>query len=385
MTKSWLTELEGLRGLAALWVFASHVSIMSGAHIPIISWGALGVDLFILLSGFLMVHQYEQRKAERPWTEVRTIGVFWSRRFFRIAPLYYLLLTVSFAVDPLLSWSRLSIGQHYPGSMTNVLRYTDRSLANVLTHFSFVFGFLPHFSFQTALPDWSIGLEMQFYFVFPFLMLAVRRFGYVAMAVGTLVLTLCANAAFLGFFRSFPMASFLPLKINLFLLGMLIAAAFHKRYVYHVSIFVILFPLISFFVTPQQGKLGVLAEIALAGVLLSLTATSESRHSALAPLRWILNGRVTQILGNMSYSLYLVHLLLVMPVCAALLHVHRVASLPAIPRYCFFFAASALFVFPISTLLYYGVERPGIKLGQRLTARKAAAFEYVEHANLTIS
>ena len=132
-SRSWLPELEGLRGLAALWVFTLHASNLTGADLPGFKAGGLGVDLFILLSGFLMVHQHEQRPIP--------IHQFYLRRFFRIAPLYYILLAVSLAAGDFLQSARATIP--YPEALTDAARYTDHSAANVLTHVSFAFGLLP--------------------------------------------------------------------------------------------------------------------------------------------------------------------------------------------------------------------------------------------------
>ena len=49
--KKWSQELEGLRGLASLWVVLGHICILTRFQIPILSDPAIGVDLFILLSG----------------------------------------------------------------------------------------------------------------------------------------------------------------------------------------------------------------------------------------------------------------------------------------------------------------------------------------------
>ncbi|WP_367225298.1 acyltransferase family protein, partial [Mesorhizobium sp.] len=78
-------------------------------------------------------------------------------------------------------------------------------------------------AYRTPLPDWSLGLEMQFYAVFPALMLLVRRFGWlwsalVAAALGALAVVILKSMSV-----HFPMPSFLPLKIQVFLCGMLLA------------------------------------------------------------------------------------------------------------------------------------------------------------------
>lgn len=87
--KKWSQELEGLRGLASLWVVLGHICILTRFHLPILSVPAIGVDLFILLSGYLMAKNYVERKEQERWTDASTFKKFWTRRFFRIAPLYY--------------------------------------------------------------------------------------------------------------------------------------------------------------------------------------------------------------------------------------------------------------------------------------------------------
>jgi peptidoglycan/LPS O-acetylase OafA/YrhL len=132
-------------------------------------------------------------------------------------------------LGPYLGRQRLAIASDFPGTMTDAVRYSSISVDTVATHVSFLFGAMPSCSFATPLPDWSIGLEMQFYLVFPFLMLAVSRFGYLGMISAILG---CVEVGSLGasnFYHSFPMPSFLPLRLHLFLLGMLLQQQFMAR------------------------------------------------------------------------------------------------------------------------------------------------------------
>jgi len=55
--KNHITCLDGIRGLLAMWVFWGHICIFVGLKMPILGTPALAVDLFMLLSGFLMAYQ----------------------------------------------------------------------------------------------------------------------------------------------------------------------------------------------------------------------------------------------------------------------------------------------------------------------------------------
>jgi peptidoglycan/LPS O-acetylase OafA/YrhL len=100
-SRSRIGCLDGLRGVAALWVLVGHGMLLTGWTVTIVSAPDFGVDLFIMISGFLMVFHYLQRREREPWTAPSTWTAFWGRRFFRIAPLYYVALLAAVA---LVSW-----------------------------------------------------------------------------------------------------------------------------------------------------------------------------------------------------------------------------------------------------------------------------------------
>ena len=218
--------LDGLRGMAALWVLLSHVQILTGAPFwPVVSWGQLAVDLFIMLSGFLMAWHYVLRKSAEPFESRSTWWHFWVKRFFRIAPLYYFLLLCAMVLGPEIGAYRGVVGSVWPHTLTDESRYIDTSLDNLVAHASFVFGMIPYYSFRTALPDWSIGLEMQFYAVFPLLMLACARWGFALVGLFVSVVSALAIWLWPEFFSGFVMPSFLPMKIYMFFIGMWLAVA----------------------------------------------------------------------------------------------------------------------------------------------------------------
>ena len=80
--------LDGLRGAAALWVLIGHAMLLTGLRVPLLSSPDLAVDLFILLSGFLMAYHAERSRDDQG--QPATWAKFWAKRFFRIAPLYWM-------------------------------------------------------------------------------------------------------------------------------------------------------------------------------------------------------------------------------------------------------------------------------------------------------
>src|SRR5438874_10835359 len=87
-----LDQLDGLRGMAILGVLANHFLPFPGSFYC----GWLGVNLFFVLSGFLITRiLLEQRQTiEGKYGVPRSLGVFYARRALRIFPLYYFALAV---------------------------------------------------------------------------------------------------------------------------------------------------------------------------------------------------------------------------------------------------------------------------------------------------
>lgn len=360
--------LDGLRGLAAFWVFLSHVQILCGLRaVPVLAWGDLAVDLFMMISGFLMAHNALTRQGREPWESASTWRTFWARRFFRIAPAYYLLLAVALACGPLLGHFREAIAGPFPDTMTSRDRYGDASLANVLHHVTFVFGLRPDYAFRTPLPDWSIGLEMQFYALFPFLMLALGR----AFSVRRHLLVLGAGlgvwGVLWGYASRFPMPAFLPMKLHVFLLGMalararlpgiglgpwcVVAAVCGVEVVRHPDVHGVAFALVA-------GGFGVLV-------------AGSDRWPLLTPIRGWLSSRPGQRAGDYAYSFYLVHLLVLLPVAGTLVSFAGYLTLPAWSRFVICATLSGSVSLALCMLLHRYVEQPGIAWGKRWLGRRA--------------
>jgi peptidoglycan/LPS O-acetylase OafA/YrhL len=361
--------LDGLRGFAALWVLASHVQILSGLNgVKILSWGALAVDLFMILSGFLMAFHYLERQAKEPWTSRTTILKFWLRRFFRIAPLFYILLIISFLLGPWLGECRTVIASHWPATATSSLRYEDNSLFNFFIHISFIFGVLPEYSFRSPLPDWSIGLEMQFYLAFPFIMLLIAKWGPVVTTVLLLLICFCFKLLFPDFFHAFSMPAFLMIKLQVFLIGIWIAYSRWQGKMSFGLVISLVIGLIWVLIERNDQSLGRLVLIVVMFYLLdkdSLPATKLSR-SLVKYLRMGLSTKIGIFFGEASYASYLLHLLIVIPLAAFLTTVPFYMHLNGVMRFFVCLITAAIPVYFFAWLLYLYVEKPGIKLGKKL-------------------
>jgi peptidoglycan/LPS O-acetylase OafA/YrhL len=170
-----LAGLDGVRGLAALFVVVNHVFLRAFPGYPVDNapfwaagfiYGRFAVVVFIVLSGFSLA----LAPARRGW-QLGGVSRFAQRRLRRILPAYWAALVFSLAVAWLVA---APPGQGAPDARSVVV--------NGLLVQNLVAAPSPNRSF------WSMAVEAQLYILFPVLLLMVRRFGAVVMlAAVTLV------------------------------------------------------------------------------------------------------------------------------------------------------------------------------------------------------
>jgi peptidoglycan/LPS O-acetylase OafA/YrhL len=358
--------LNGLRGAAAIWVFFSHILLLCGTYIPIFSWGALAVDLFMMLSGYLMTHHYILRQGREPWDNHSTWLAFWTRRIFRIAPLYYLLLFASLWIGPWLGQHREAIAEIWQTSAAQNFRYSDMSMANVLSHVSFAFGMLPEFAIRTPLPDWSIGLEMQFYLAFPLLMLAFWRFGPLRTGMALVAACLLLWWQFAEFFDQFEQPSFLPIKLYVFFIGMWVALSRANGSMKRALLASLLVAGV-FSVWERTYVSAVRVLMVAAFFYLMNNATLPSTHlvdRVMEQLRLSLSSSLGTFLGNTAYGVYLIHLLVLIPVAGTLSLYPSYVGANGVLRFAICLLLTAPIVYSLAWMVYRSIELPGILIGK---------------------
>jgi peptidoglycan/LPS O-acetylase OafA/YrhL len=142
---------DGLRAVAVVAVMLLHF------RVPGFGGGAFGVDVFFVLSGYLITSLLVVSIAQR-----QPLGVFYWHRFIRLAPALIALCASLLAIAPLLGVSSQSAAD----CLASLLYVSDWTVA-------FHVGGVPMFLGNT----WSLAVEEQFYLVWPPLLLWMLRMG----------------------------------------------------------------------------------------------------------------------------------------------------------------------------------------------------------------
>lgn len=153
----YMPQLDGLRCLAAASVLVCHFAPQGGAVLGAFRWGDAGVQLFFVLSGFLITTillRVETAAGAAAQPARRTLVRFYARRFLRILPPYYALLAVLALLG--VQGVRESLLWHVTYTTNFYLAATGEWQDNVF-----------HF--------WTLAVEEQFYLVWPCVVLFAPR------------------------------------------------------------------------------------------------------------------------------------------------------------------------------------------------------------------
>jgi peptidoglycan/LPS O-acetylase OafA/YrhL len=153
--------LDGLRGIAILLVLLLHLfPFYPLSYLTNLGW--TGVDLFFVLSGFLITGILYDSKHKKNYYRN-----FLAKRVLRIFPLYYLILIIFFFVD---KFSGVSGFQYFPNSQVPFWTYTS--------NFIMAFGNLKPEGIGVHISHfWSLAIEEQFYLFWPFCILLFANRG----------------------------------------------------------------------------------------------------------------------------------------------------------------------------------------------------------------
>ncbi len=216
-----IPALDGLRGLAILLVMIHHQCVMQAEtsfdHLVLrpMQFGFCGVDLFFVLSGFLITGILLDTKGGR-----RRFVNFYGRRVLRILPLYYAVVVVSLVILPQFSHPKIGNFARITGDeMWYWLHLSNFSIAH-------------HGAWRHGILDisWSLAIEEQFYLVWPLLVFYMPRRKLIATCCILILASLVFRTGlFLGGVQ--PIANYvLPFcRVDALAVGALIAALARER------------------------------------------------------------------------------------------------------------------------------------------------------------
>ena len=296
-----LGGLDGLRGLAAVFVVVNHVFLRAFPGYPVdhapfwAAWfiyGRFAVVVFIVLSGFSLALS----PARHGW-RLDGISRFAHRRARRILPPYWAALVFSLAV----AWLIVpQPGQGVPDVKSVVV--------NGLLVQNLVGAHSPNAAF------WSLAVEAQLYLLFPLLLLMVRRWSAIAMlaTVTLVVATVGVVGPHVSRLDTFVVQS-PPDLAALFAVGILsagIVGASRARRSWPWGRFALAAAVPVLATIGWQGSVWTLdhlfwVDLALGPAVACLLAALATGHAA--RVRRLLDARPIRSLGSSSYSLYLTH------------------------------------------------------------------------------
>jgi peptidoglycan/LPS O-acetylase OafA/YrhL len=363
-----LTGLQALRFFAAFSVFMVHmVNFGTGLEAAkpvgdiIFAYGPLGVQLFYVLSAFAMMYSTRAYAGTPNW-----LLQFYSKRFFRIAPLFYVMCAVTTA---------------YVVYRDGAYTMTPTEIAlNVL----FVNNLVPQFAASLVFAGWSVSVEMMFYVIFPLIFLYVRSIRVAAILLAVAIVGEQLARPTLEHFR-------LPLST-------------YPNFSWEVNLPYFLFGIIAFLIYDRLRTTRLAAPDASFGVVLGYHATFLAIAAAIVTPALVYDGwlrahdrldmpawgafftvlvawvalrpipgfgwKPLQFLGERSYSLYLVHALILAALSPWLRSLYG-ALKPSLGLWAMvpISLGTYVLVIAVSVLTYAFIERPGMNLARAISQR----------------
>lgn len=289
--------LDGIRGIAILMIVIYH---NFGYIDKYFFFGWLAVDLFFVLSGFLitdiLLNTVENKNFLRN---------FYFRRILRIFPLYYLFLIIFLIVLPQLNIK------------ADLKYYTDNQI--------WIWTYLQNWLYIFKDPNtntlnhlWSVAVEEQFYLLWPLVILLLRKPKYLLifislLLVATLGLRLWIWLNHLSGFAYYNLYTFT--RIDGICIGCMVALllkinpTFLKKYTWGVVLFFAIMNFAFFFINrqyqfsfPYLALVGYTTFAMMLGLLVNQAITKETRL-----INFIFNIRLLKFFGRISYGFYLFH------------------------------------------------------------------------------
>jgi peptidoglycan/LPS O-acetylase OafA/YrhL len=291
--------LDGWRGVCALLIalhhFPAHGAIY---HLPLVRNAWLLVDFFFVLSGFVITHAWGERISS-----TSAVASFAVRRFFRLWPLQAALLAAFIALE---LYRYMVTGTGFIG---------ERSFFAIFTNLTLIQSLGLHDRLTWDTPSWAVSTEFWTYIVFALVVFATGRFRALAsvglVAVSIAILALHSRY---GMRETFDWG--IARCVYGFFLGSLTYELWRNRWLAELggaaAEFTVAAIAVAFLIViPGDRPLEYLAPPVFA-IFVLIFASDAGLASR------VMSGRVLQNLGQWSYAIYLVQMLVIVVMVSAL-------------------------------------------------------------------
>jgi peptidoglycan/LPS O-acetylase OafA/YrhL len=351
-----IPELDGIRGVAILLVLAFHFGrILPHTGRVLLELGWTGVDLFFVLSGYLITRILWATRENRSY-----FVSFYGRRILRIFPLAFAFLAVYF-------WIALPLAHHFGYDL-------DRNGYDQLWYWAFLANW--HNGLHGSLTHlWSLSIEEQFYLIWPSVVFAISRRNLQRLCILLVVLPLSLRFLLMGVFHYSVLTQGMTMcRTEALALGCLIALAQGIRVLPWLAVPAAVGVLAIDARVGAQGRImGIygltLVALACAGFVQAVVKRAGSAAVSSRLLRSVWLRRF----GKYSYAIYVLHA----PILSLAFHVYSRAPSP-LRGFVVFFAGIALsymagwasWYFFESRILrlkrYFAYDRPAIQTNEVL-------------------
>jgi len=168
---------------------------------------------------------------------------------------------------------------------------------------------------------------------------------------------------------SFGQPAFLPLRIQFFVVGILLATAYYYKYSdKKTSIYLIILALIASALVYDRLTLGFTILIALSLFYDKVRDVIRIRP-VVSFLQRMLSGKMSKIMAELSYSVYLIHFIVLYPIGLILIKFPQFIALPGVVRFLIIFCCAAIVTYSLAYFTYKFIEQRGIQLGKLIVSR----------------
>jgi peptidoglycan/LPS O-acetylase OafA/YrhL len=371
-SSSRLYWLDALRGWAVLGVVAVHsgqAANSTGRLGKIAATGQYGVELFFFVSALTISLTYESH-IRKFGTSIKSQFAWLIKRFFRIAPLYYLA-AILYPVE------------HFAIYVASHHRYFHPTpISDIIANFLFVNTWIPSANNSVVPGGWSISVEMSFYLLVPFIWIVKpvrpRVVLLAASAIASIAITLFASRVSAGSFyvenNSFLYFWF-PTQAPVIILGLIFylfkGTAVPTRRSALSTIVFLLCASICFVLGLYLGAVNQVQPI-LAPSVLTIAFILLILGVDLTNTRVFVSRHAIQ-LGKISFSVYIVHFFVLDLIHAAIkvTHLGQDQPLILIP----IFLAALGISSAIAIVSKRVIEDPGISIGHQLSLALASGAD----------